>query len=290
MFGYIRPLQGELKVCELERFKARYCGLCHALGKRYGLAARFTLSYELVFLSMLICSPGEATDTKRGRCIASPCKKKPYCAQSPALDTCAGYNVILAWWKLRDTITDESFLRSLPHRLASRFLSAAYRKAAENFPEFDGTVSAGLASLAGYCSQGSDSLDGAADNFAKILTAAVPGAMTSNDSRPLTELLYHTGRWIYLIDAYDDLRDDAKAGRYNPVAVRFKAIDGKLADEISDRLKTTITHSNTLICAAFELLPENIWSETVRNIIYLGMPEVCALVFNGGWPVKRQKN
>lgn len=290
MFGYIRPLQGELKVFELERFKACYCGLCHALGRKYGLPARFILNYELVFLSMLLWGKDDAFSTKHGRCIASPCGGKRYCGRNAALDTCAGYCMILAWWKLKDTIADEPYIRTVPHRIGALILHGAYKKAARDFPEFNGRVMEELAALADYEESRMDSLDGGADKFARILTAAVPDHVPAGERRPMTELLYHTGRWIYIIDAYDDYKKDLKAKRYNPVAARFSAEGGILPDDCIDSLKATLTHSNNLICAAFELLPENEWTPTVSNIIYLGLPDICNRVLAGKWPPKRKRN
>jgi len=281
MFGYIRPMHSELKVREHERFKACYCGLCRALGKKYGVAARFILNYELVFLSMLLWGEDEQPEIRRGRCIASPCRKKGYCARNQALDTCAGYCVILTWWKLRDTIEDEGFIKALPHRLAALLLYRAYRAAAREFRGFDGKVREEIAALREYESSGADSLDGAADKFAQILCAAAPGGVPDNKGRPMLQLLYHLGRWIYVIDACDDYRGDAKAGRYNPVAVQFPPDGGALPDGSAARLKATLTHSNNLICSAFELLPENPWTKTVENMVYLGMPDVCQRVLNG---------
>ena len=278
MFGYIRPMQGELKVRELERFKACYCGLCHALGKKYGMSARFILNYELVFLSMLLWEPSETPVIKRKRCIASPFRKKRYCVRSPALDKCAGYNVILTWWKLRDTVVDEHFIKTLPHRFASLFLSAAYRKAARDYPEFDCTVREEVAKLAEYETLDMYSLDGAADKFAQILTAAAPETAPENVRRPMLEFLYHLGRWIYIVDACDDYKEDVKNGRYNPVAARYPHVNGRIPDDGLERLETTLTHSNNLLCLAFEILPENTWTEIVRNMIYISMPDVCGRV------------
>ena len=295
MFGYIRPLQGELKVYELERFKACYCGLCHALGKRYGLAARFVLNYELVFLVMLLWGRADELDIKRGLCIASPCRKKSYCAGNEAFDMCAGYSVILAWWKLRDTIADEAFLKTIPHRLASLVISGAYKKAAREFTGFDGKAREEIAALTEYEKGFSKSLDGAADKFAGMLTAAIPESMQGNDRRVMKELLYHTGRWIYIIDAYDDYKDDLKTGRYNAVAARFSTDEpgsgcaGELPDVADERLRTTLSHSNNLLCAAFELLPENVWTRVVANIIYMGMPYACDRVLEGAWPPPRSR-
>ena len=273
-------MQGELKVRELERFKACYCGLCHALGKKYGLPARFVLNYELVFLAMLLWDENDMPVIKRRRCIASPCRKKRYCAGNPTLDKCAGYTVILTWWRLRDTLADESFIKTIPHRMVLLVLAGAYKKAALEFPEFAGRVLEEVADLSEYEARDGASLDGAADKFAHILCAAAPESAQDNIRRPMLELLYHLGRWIYIIDACDDYKDDTGSGRYNPVAARFHNVQGDVPDNRQELLKKTLTHSNNLLCLAFELLPENTWAEIIRNMIYLGMPDVCERVLN----------
>lgn len=54
MFGYVRPSDGHLTAEDKQRFQAAYCGLCRSLGRRYGLAARMILNYDLAFLAMLL--------------------------------------------------------------------------------------------------------------------------------------------------------------------------------------------------------------------------------------------
>ena len=279
-------MKGELKVRELERFKACYCGLCHALGSNYGLSARFILNYELVFLAMLIWDEDESVTMKRRRCVASPFIKKRYCAESTALNACAGYSVILTWWKLKDTIADDSFFKALPHRLACLKLSRAYKKAVKNFPEFDDKVRKELNVLSKYESEPTPSIDGAADKFANILKAVISDKMPDAKRRPLSELLYHMGRWIYIADACDDYKNDAKSGSFNPVLSTYPPASGQLPENAALRLKTTLTHSNNLISSAFELLPENPWSQINQNLIYFGMPDACERVLSGKWPPK----
>ena len=280
MFGYIRPMQGELKVRELERFRACYCGLCHTLMKKYGTASRFILNYEIVFLTMLLWDEDESPVIKRKRCIASPCRKRRYCCRNATLETCAGYNVILSWWRLRDTIADERFIRSIPHRMVSLVLYRAYKKASLEFPGFDHKVKEGVGNLAEYEMAEGNSLDNAADKFAHVLSAATPDSAVDSTRRPLQEFLYHMGRWIYILDACDDYKEDIKRGRYNPIAARYAPVHGVLPDNALPRLKTTLNHSNNLLCLAFELLPENTWVDIIRNIIYLGMPDVCERVLS----------
>ena len=58
MFGYVRPAAQRLTQEQEQCFQSAYCGLCHALGARYGLAGRMILNYDLTFLAMLL-SEGE---------------------------------------------------------------------------------------------------------------------------------------------------------------------------------------------------------------------------------------
>ncbi|NLT39458.1 MAG: hypothetical protein GXX89_03220, partial [Clostridiales bacterium] len=56
MFGYVRPLKGELKVREYEMYQAAYCGLCAAMKRRYGGISTLLLNYDLTFLAVLLLS------------------------------------------------------------------------------------------------------------------------------------------------------------------------------------------------------------------------------------------
>lgn len=321
MFGYLRPVQGELKVYELERFKACYCGLCRALGRNYGQVARFVLSYELVFLSMLLWDNAAPLEIKRRRCIASPLRRKRYCTSNPAIADCSGYNVILSWWKLQDSIMDATFFKSIPYRALALLLRRAYKKASREHSQFDAIAKQSLSELSEFeqnpgaairhdtqpaaallsakqedtAPRARDAaitavtLDMAADKFAKILMTAASGIAEDTTRRPMSELLYHLGRWIYIVDACDDYYDDISSGRYNPVVVKFPPENGAMPEAGKARVNATLTHSSNLVCSAFELLPENVWSQTVRNTIYLGMPDVSARVLSGAWPPKEAK-
>ena len=83
MFGYIRPLVGEMKVRENEMFRAVYCGLCRSMGKHTGCASRMTLSYDFVFLAIFRAA---LTDTafipEAHRCAVHPLKKRAMAADS----------------------------------------------------------------------------------------------------------------------------------------------------------------------------------------------------------------
>jgi hypothetical protein len=292
VFGYVRPVKGELKVREFELFKACYCGLCHSLGKRYGIVSRMILNFDFVFLAMLMWEGAGAPEIEFRRCPASPFAKKRCCAPTAALDICAGYSVILAYWKLRDSVSDETFFRRLAARAASLFLRGPYKKAKRLYGAFDGAVRAALGELGRIeaSNDGSASLDGAADKFARVLSAAAATAPEGRQ-RALEQVLYHTGRWIYIVDACDDIAPDAARGRFNPVAARFgAAASGRLDDGQKEHMRLTLAHSANLAGAAFELAGESAWSPIVRNILSLGLPAVCRAVLSGNFVRKRRSD
>lgn len=282
MFGYIRPLTAELKVREFEQFKDCYCGLCRTLKNEYGASGRFLLTYDFTFLAMLLWDGRNDPETVSERCLASPVVKKCACSETPALQLCAGYSVILSWWKLKDAVLDEGFWVSLKDRLALLAYKGRYRKAARRYPGFEAAVRTNLEGLRLEEQKNAPSLDACADKFA-LITKHLATDASPDKKRPLEQLLYHTGRFIYLLDAYDDLPGDVSAGRFNPLAARFGLEGNRLGAADAEALKSTLLHSCRMISAAYELLPTNSWTDITRNIIYLGMPDAMNRVFEGTW-------
>lgn len=279
MFGYVRAREDTLSQTARKEYEAAYCGLCHTLKERYGTVSRLFLNYDFVFLAMLLAPEKEAGGAECRKCPLHPWKGKPACKGGEWMETAAGESVILTWWKLRDTIADGGFLSRLGARLLCLLLGRGYRRAKVRYPEFDGQTARLLVRLRELEEGKSPSIDRTADCFAQLLQAAAP--ITGEDilDRPRRQLLYHLGRWIYLSDAVDDLSEDRKAGRYNPVAARFPEWSG----EDKSYLRRNLDHSLALAGAAFELLPGNPWSAVMENILYSGLPAVEELVFDGKW-------
>jgi len=213
------------------------------------------------------------------RCPMSPFKKKCVCCHSDSLSVSAGYSLILTWWKLRDTVNDDTFFKALLARLGMLFLRRAYKKAVKRYPEFDETVRDRLKALSVFEKENCPSIDMVSDCFAELLAAAAKGAEGSME-RIYREVFYHMGRWIYIIDAVNDVEEDIKHKSYNPVLTRYGVSD-KLSDEQAEELKITLAHSLNFIISAYGLLPKNPWSDIIENIIYLGMPYVSDAVFSG---------
>lgn len=285
MFGYVRPLKPELRVRELENYKAVYCGLCRTMGKRHGFLARFSLNYDFAFLAMVLACESEPCKMAQCRCPAHPFRTRKMCVQMPALEVAADESLILSYQKLRDDVADLGFIQGLPARIAAFVLKPAYKKAASARPEFNRFVAKCLEELHKLEEERCPSLDRPADCFARILQAAAPETGDESRDRAIGQMLYHIGRWIYLIDAWDDLDDDVKTGSYNPIAARYEG-NGKAHQ---NDVGITLLHSRNLAAAAYELAKSEQWDAIISNILYLGLPSIEKLVFAGCWRKKRDQ-
>lgn len=116
--------------------------------------------------------------------------------------------------------TKRAFGRYAPG-LALRLLRSRCRKAAARQPKFDENVRQCLSQLAAVEERGSASLDEAADCFARLMAFPADRLADEMQRRLQSEILYHVGRAVYILDAADDYSDDRKNGRYNPLCLRF---------------------------------------------------------------------
>lgn len=285
MFGYVRPARAELKVREWEAYQSAYCGLCHTLGRRYGLYPRLFLNYDFVFLAMLLSPPTDRPATEGRRCIACPYKKKPVLSENEGMDVAADESVILIYHQLRDTARDAGFWKGTAAELLAFLMRPAYRKAAGYRPDFDRAVRENLERLTELERGGCPTLDQPADTFALLLKAAAPTTGDAARDRAMDQLLYHVGRWIYLVDAWDDLEKDRKQAQYNPLPLRWPDGPEKHAAE----MRRTLEGSLDLAVSAYNLMEFGCWSPILGNILCIGLPAVEEAVFRGIWK-KKNKN
>ena len=288
MFGYVRPSVRDLPEEELDRFRAMYCGLCHTLSRRYGQAARFILNYDFTYLAILL-SDGTAGAQGAGRCYTSPIKKQPFLEPTAAMELAADESVILAYWQLRDGVEDHAWASGLKYRAGARLLESAYKRAAALRPEFDQAVRRQLQLLSALEQAKDPSMDRAADSFAVLLSSAAEELTDPVRKRIMEQLLYHLGRWIYLIDGADDLKKDVKSGSYNPLVYRFHAEGGTLTAEDRAALAATLDSSVRAMAAAFELADFGSWRAIIESVVYEGLYAVGAAVLNGTFRKGRRR-
>lgn len=279
MFGYVRPSLGKLSEEDKARFSAVYCGLCRTLGERYGQAARMILNYDFTFLAILLWPPGEP-EVLHGRCAAHPFRKRGYYPGNPALELAADESVILAWWQVQDALADPGRGKA-KYRAAALALKGAYREARERRSEFDAVTRTQLEKLRRLEEDKCPSLDKPADAFAVLLAAAAGEAGDPVKRRVLEQMLYHLGRWVYLVDAADDLEKDFAEGSYNPLVYRYGLESGSLTEEAREGLVRNLDHSIRQMAAAYELWDFGVWKPILQATVYEGLFLVGRAVLEG---------
>ena len=281
MFGYVRPRKDELRPRDVDTYRAAYCGLCRALAKDYGFRARFLVNYDMTFLYLLRGGLAGEAPRKRCHCPARICGRENCCLDDDGYGTVAACTVILGWHKLQDGIRDSGFFPGLGYRLGALALRRAYRKAARRLPEFDRLCRSQLDTLSRLEEARSPSIDATADAFARLVAGCGADYVDPSIRRPLQTLLYQVGRFIYLSDALDDLAEDCRRDRYNPLRYRFAPVDGALSAQDAEYLSQLTETSVNLAGGALELLPLRAHRAILENILYLGLPAVFSAVKTG---------
>lgn len=282
MFGYVRPNKDELLVREYEQYKAVYCQLCRVLGRDYGWPARFFLSYDCAFYALLaLAVTKEGVSPCRERCVCNPLKRCRYLkGDGEAYDKAAALTVLLAYYKLEDDIADDSFFKTLFKRMVRPYARRKARWARVRYPFLAQCAEEAMAAQKS-AEEAGEGIDPCAEPTARLL-ADVFEDIAGEDTKfapPLKQFGYFLGRWVYMMDAADDLTDDLRTGSFNPFINRLD-LWGKVELSEDERKRADDFCNEALNRTAAQMsLPLNLldlgpFAPIIENVVYKGLPEL----------------
>ncbi len=283
MFGYVQVVKDELKIKEYNVFRAYYCGLCKALGKEYGFAARLGLNYDSVFLAILLSSlEEEDPEIALSRCMVHPMKKRPAVVPERTLSYSANVMLILAILKLRDNMHDDKSIKSA---FIYGLLLPTRRKIRKKHKTLYETCEGFMHELSVLEKAGEKSADKASHPFASMMeTLFVPPQMEDEtQKRILAHMGYLLGRIIYLLDAYEDYDKDKQKGRYNPYVASGTRPDATTFTE-------NLTYTLATLAGDYDLLSPKRNRAILENLIYLGLPQAVKKVTQKGEAVSLENS
>ena len=270
MFGYIRPDKPELKMKDFDTFRGYYCGLCKELKNEYTFFSRLFLNYDCTFLSIVLSAASdEQMCVKREACSFSPLKRKNI-VYSKEAKFAAAINVMLARNSILDNIKDEKRVYLYPLLI---ILHRGYKKAKNDFPIQAEIIENALASLSELEKKNEPNIDKVADVFGQMMGDLLKSACKNKD-QAYYHIGYHVGRWIYLIDAFDDLEDDYKHKSYNPILLKYTYSGEDIKafyKTIYDDIEFSLIYSLSEVAKAFDLIEINKHHGLLENIIYSGV-------------------
>ena len=271
MFGYVTVCREAMRVEDYELFQAYYCGLCKATGRCASNIARMGLSYDITFLALVVASVLREDDKmKHGVCIAHPFKKRDSVCENAAVDYAACMGVMLTYLKFKDDMNDDKSIKAAS--LAAMFHHGVKKARTQYGYQYD-KITECLDNLSRLEKENCSDIDLCADCFAKILETLFTPDFISDDSvrRILAWMGYNTGRWIYVIDAYNDIEKDLKKKSYNPfLAAEYDDFD-EYRLKLKEQLSISLTFTLENIASAFELLEVYKNRSVIEHIIYHGL-------------------
>lgn len=289
MFGYVKPYTPELKMIENQYYRAAYCGLCRSMRGETGMLSRMTLSYDITFLVLIrLALTGERPGFEKKRCFVHPFRKRLVMKDCEALRYSANIGMLLAWHKFSDDIADESGIKKIQTFIIRLFLSGAYKKAKKKLPEPDRLIRDELMKLNKLEKERICSADRPAAVFGTLTAIFTSYGIEDGEKKLIASSLgMAVGRFIYLVDALDDIEDDRKKGNYNPFILLFDGaeLDREKKLDIEGAMLNVISKAS----AALDLIDfegRNDLKGLLENIICIGLSRITETVL---FPEKAEK-
>lgn len=261
MFGYVTICEPELKVKDLKKYKAYYCGLCLELKKEYGFMGQMTLTYDMTFAVILLTSLYESmTEMEKHRCKVHPIKKQ-FMLRNEITGYAAAMNVLLAYYHLDDDWRDERKVGSLA---VKSMILKKVRRIKQKYPRQDQMIREKLEELSALEKENVTDIDAVAGCFGKLMEELF---VYKEDiwEKNLRKMGFFLGKFIYIMDAYEDLPEDLEKGRFNPLKTMYTQSDYE--NRIYQILCMMIAEST----AEFERMPCLVDVDILRNILYDGV-------------------
>lgn len=263
MFGYINVNSKELSEENKKIYQSYYCGLCRSLREFCGTRGQVLLNYDITFLVVLLTGLYEPeTKHKAFTCMVHPLKKRQY-SENEIQSYAAQMNVLLAYYNLVDDWKDE---KSYTKKTMAAMLKKDYERVAASYPRQARAVETYIAKLSEYEQNRETNID---------LVAGLTGEMLGELFAwkqdewydELKTLGFYMGKFVYLMDAYEDYQADIKHDSYNPL--RF--LETTDEQEFETLCKLMMTSMMSECAKSFERLPIILHADILRNILYSGV-------------------
>lgn len=261
MFGYISPNLSLFNDEQRLRYRSAYCGLCKTLRERHGLTGSAVLSNDMTFLALLLNSLYEPTELSGSeRCALHPLKRHDYFSSVP-FEYAADMNIALAYHKCFDDWMDD---HNPIARGEAQILSGSYRRVSDRHPDKCKAIEDWMAEIREIERSDRSGIDAPVNSTGRLLGELF---CWQNDfwSDSLRGIGDSIGRFIYLMDAYDDMPKDIRRRRFNPLTGFHTEAS---FEELTEASLTMMIGDAT---QEFENLPILRDADILRNILYSGV-------------------
>lgn len=250
----------ELKFKEYYSYKGYYCGLCKCLKAKYGNKSRLTLNYDMTFLILLLSSLYEPENKiYNERCMVHP-KNKQLIIQNEITEYAASLNVLLSYYNMLDNWADDRDYKSLA---AAKILQRQFQKSGSNLSDLTKIIKLRLNNISKLEKEDTEDIDAVSNEFGHLMEEMF---LYKKDhwEQSLRKIGFYLGKYIYFIDAYEDMKKDLENKSYNP----FNKLNIENKEEYA---KNLLMLNLSFLSDEIEKLPLVRDKGIIDNIIYSGM-------------------
>lgn len=283
LFGYVKPVKGELLVRELELYRAFYCGLCRTMKRTVSPLFTPSLSYDFVFMALVRSAlTGETHQMEKIRCSLHPLKKRLSVKPNRVMIYTSDAALALHYYKINDDLRDRdsSFFKRLALRPYARLLRGFLkkrRKSNPDLPQMEGIIRERLAALDHLERQKTANADLPAGEFGALLGDLFCCGLQGSEQKIAHTVGINLGRYIYYIDACDDVDKDHQNKAYNPLLEYYQT--PQRVREHFDLIDTVLSLYIRNIASALSLADTTAYSGMIDNIVRLGLGQEAYRIF-----------
>lgn len=261
MFGYIIVNKGDLTYREFDVYHSYYCGLCRTLKDNHGIKAQLALNYDMTFLVLLLTSLYEPqTEYRMEKCVAHPFDKHGT-SLNDITKYVADMNMLIADYKCMDDWADE---KKITRKVYGEAIRKDVQKLKKCYSEKAEIIQVSFRNLNKLEKEKCYNVDKMAGVFGKVMEELFVYKEDEWETI-LRQIGFQLGKFIYLLDAYEDIENDLKKGRYNPFTLKY------MDEDFEEQCKIVLTAAIANCTKNFEMLPliDNV--NILRNILYSGV-------------------
>ena len=270
MFGYLDVEKDKLEN-KYGLWQSFMCALCFSTKAQFGDVPRAFISNDINFMSVLFHSVTNAdVDVESKRCVSHPMRKQNVLKETDLTKKLAVANVLLTYWNLYDDVVDGAGIKK---KTAFKLIAKSYRQAKDALPELDELLATRYRELREMEESNCISIDRVSHSFA-MLTQDFSVLILGEQANDYVQTLsYNLGKWIYLIDALDDVKIDIKRHNYNPFVACYGIKNAKELNEKYDEIEfemyavlNRIAQSyNDLNLSKYTCVLSNVLFDSIRN-------------------------
>ena len=264
MFGYINVNREKLKPEDCGMYQSYYCGLCRVLKEEFGRKGQMLLNYDMTFLIVLLTGLYELEDHRSEFVCAIHPSRKQTARCNEATVYAVAMNVLLSAKNFEDDWNDN---HAYTKKAMSQMFKKDYERIRVRYPRQEQAITDYLNRLEQAekcCERNVDAVAG--------LTGEMLGEIfvwKENDiwAEELRCLGFYMGKFIYLMDAYEDIGKDIKKNCYNVL----KMMQQETEQDFETFSRLMLTSMMAECAKSFERLPILLHAEICRNILYSGV-------------------